>query len=142
MFKIRTALLTSAIFMVLSCNSNKMPYEKISEHYVYRITDYQSDPNFQTNIHTTVKLNIPFFKQFFELGIEDKNNKISEADHEKRIDYLSSEEFINSLDEREQFISEKVHVETKSSANRSNAEKKILKESILAAYNAGYSSIK
>ena len=141
MFKSKIVFILPLIFIITACHSQKAAYERISEHYVYQKASYESDPNFQTNIHASTKLAIPFFKQFYDLGIEDKKNNITNEDHQKRIAYFSSEAFINSLDEREQFISEKVHVETKRGADKPQIEKKIMADSIIEAYQAGYDGI-
>lgn len=131
-------LFIKAIFVLSACNSNVLPYEKISKHYVYQSANESSDPNFQTNKHASIKLMTPFFKQFYDLGVEDKKNKISKEDYEKKLSYLSSNEFINNIESREQFVSEEVHVETKRVENESTHQKKIMIDSILTAYKAGY----
>lgn len=141
MSKSKSIFILPLIFIITACHSQKMAYEKISEHYVYQKASYESDPNFQTNIHASTKLAIPFFKQFYDLGIEDKKNNVTNQDYQKRIAYFSSNEFINSLDEREQFISEKVHVETKRGVDKPETEKKIMADSIIEAYKAGYDNI-
>ncbi|MEY1239764.1 Exc2 family lipoprotein [Providencia manganoxydans] len=138
MFNFNRLSLVTVVFVLSACHSNMLPYEEISKRYVYQSANEDSDPNFQTNKHESIKLITPFFKQFYDLGIEDKKNKISKEDYEKKLNYLSSNEFINSIESREQFISEKVHVETKKVENESTRQKKIMIDAILAAYKAGY----
>lgn len=140
--KLKTMLLLPSVLLLFACNSQKLPYEKISAHYVYQLSSYESDPNFQTSIHTSIKLNIPFFKQFYDMGVKDRNDNISNDTYEKRISYLSSSDFLDSIDEKEQYISEKVHVEIKNGAEKSNSKRKIMSESIIDAYKAGYDQIK
>lgn len=132
------SLFITAVFVLSACNSNVLAYEKISKHYVYQSANEISDPNFQTNKHASIKLVTPFFKQFYDLGVEDKKNEISKEDYEKKLSYLSSNEFINNIESRDQFISKEVHVETKRVENESARQKKILINSILTAYKAGY----
>lgn len=124
-------------FILIACTSQQKPYEKISKHYVYQIANEESSPNFQTNINTSIQLIIPFFKQFYDLGIEDKKNNISQREYDEKIAYLSSDAFIDSIESKEQYVSEKVHVETKTGV-KDKKEKKIIVESIIEAYKAGY----
>ncbi|MGJ3353402.1 Exc2 family lipoprotein [Providencia sp. Je.9.19] len=141
MSKLSVTLLLPSVLLLFACSTPTLPYEEISKHYVYQLASYESDPNFQTNIHTSIKLNIPFFKQFYDMGIKDKHDNISNEGYVKKIAYFSTPEFLNSINAKEQYISEKVHVETVSGANKSNIEKKIMSESIIAAYKAGYQTI-
>ena len=138
MIRLMKFLITSTTIFIVACSTQTLPYEKITKHYIYQIADENSDPNFYTNIYSSIKSMTPFFKQFYDLGVQDKKQNISHEAYEKRIAELSSDNFINNIKSRTFYISEKIHAEEKKVKDKPNKEKKIMIESIIAAYNAGY----
>lgn len=81
----------------------------------------------------------PFFKQFYDAGIKDKKDGITQQQYKERISYFRSNEFLSRMTGTTQFISPKVHTEKVNESDRTDRQKKILTDNIIAAYEAGYS---
>lgn len=139
MNNIKNIIIISALFALTACASQQTAYEKITRHYVYQQAAQDSDPNFQTHINGSVKLMTPFFKQFYDAGIKDKKDGIIQQQYKERISYFRSNEFLSRMTGTTQFISPKVHTEKVNESDRTDRQKKILTDNIIAAYEAGYS---
>ncbi|MBW5408003.1 Exc2 family lipoprotein [Morganella morganii] len=140
MNNMKSTIIISVLFALTACASRQAPYEKITRHYVYQQAAEDSDPNFHTHINGSVKLMTPFFKQFYDAGIKDKTNGITQQKYKERINYFRSNEFLSTITGTTQFISPKIHTEKVNESERPDRQKKILTDNIIAAYEAGYSS--
>lgn len=132
-------------FMVLcligslsACSSGQSSYEKIARHYVYQKAREDSDPVFSTHINNSVQMMIPFFKQFYDTGVNDRAGNITPQQYEQRIAYFSSDKFISSIGATTQFISPKVYEKTTKESQNSKRLQQALTDNVIAAYKAGY----
>ncbi|WP_283603737.1 Exc2 family lipoprotein [Serratia proteamaculans] len=70
--------------------------ERHTKHFTYSADD-GFDHNFVTRKHESVKLSIPFFKQFWEAGKKDRENGITREKANKHVQYFYSDDFLLPL---------------------------------------------
>ncbi len=128
----KATILLASLLTVAGCNTPTTSAERHAKHFTYTADD-GFDPNFVTRKHETVKLSIPFFKQFWEEGKKDRENKVSRKGANKRALYFSSDEFFNSFKNYSIFAGKEYSAEKTSTKWR-----KAMSESASGAYMDGY----
>lgn len=125
------ALLTSLLTLA-GCNTPTTSAERHAKHFTYAADD-GFDPNFVTRKHESVKLSIPFFKQFWEQGQKDREKGITREEANKRIQYFYSDDFFNSFKNYSVFAGKDYNSEKSSPKWR-----KTMSEETSGAYMDGY----
>ncbi|EPK9181680.1 MULTISPECIES: Exc2 family lipoprotein [Enterobacterales] len=128
----KTAVLLTCLFTLAGCNTPTTSAERHAKHFIYAADD-GFDPNFVTRKHDTMKLSVPFFKQFWLQGKQDREKGISKEEADKRVIYFSSDEFINSIKKRSIFAGKAYNVEMPSQKWR-----KAMSDAVSGAYMDGY----
>ncbi|MCV5274375.1 Exc2 family lipoprotein, partial [Escherichia coli] len=93
--------LITATIALTGCTP-KTSLERHTRHYVYA-SDDGFDPNFYTQKADTIRMMVPFFRQFWDMGAKDKATGKSRSDVQQRIQQFHSQEFLNSLRGTTQF---------------------------------------
>lgn len=83
-------LITATI--VLTGCTPKTSLERHTRHYVYA-SDDGFDPNFYTQKADTIRMMLPFFQQFRDMGVKDKAAGVSAETAQQRIKEFHSENF-------------------------------------------------
>lgn len=128
----KTAVLLICLFTLAGCNTPTTSAERHAKHFTYAADD-GFDPNFVTRKHESVKLSVPFFKQFWEEGKKDRENKVPREEANKRVIYFSSDEFFNSFKNYSVFAGKEYNAETPSPKWR-----KAMSDAVSGAYMDGY----
>lgn len=128
----KTAILLTCLLTLAGCNAPTTSAERHAKHFTYAADD-GFDPNFVTRKHESVKLSVPFFKQFWEEGKKDRENKVPREEANKRVIYFSSDEFINLIKKRTIFAGKAYNAETPSPKWR-----KAMSEAASGAYKDGF----
>lgn len=128
----KTAALLAALLALTGCASPTTSAERHAKKFSYASND-DFDPNFYTNIPQSIKLSVPFFKQFWLQGKQDREKGISKEEADKRINYFSSDEFINLIKKRTIFAGKAYNAETPSPKWR-----KAMSDAVSGAYMDGY----
>lgn len=63
----KTAVLLACLFTLAGCKTPTTSAERHAKHFTYAADD-GFDPHFVTRKHDSIKLSVPFFKQFWEEG--------------------------------------------------------------------------
>ncbi|MGN2500752.1 Exc2 family lipoprotein [Serratia nevei] len=128
----KAAVLITSLFTLAGCNTPSTSAERHAKHFTYA-SDDGFDPNFNMRKHETVKLSIPFFKQFWLEGKNDREKGISKEDANKRVIYFSSDEFFNSFKNYSVFAGKEYNAEKTSPKWR-----KAMSDAASGAYRDGY----
>lgn len=128
----KAAVLITSLLTLAGCNTPTTSAERHAKHFTYAADD-GFDPNFVTRKHESVKLSVPFFKQFWEEGKKDRENKLSREEANKRAIYFSSDAFFNSFKNRSIFAGKEYNAEKTSPKWR-----KAMSDAAAGAYMDGY----
>lgn len=117
-------LITATI--VLTGCTPKTSLERHTRHYV--------DPNFYTQKADTIRMMLPFFQQFRDMGVKDKAAGVSAETAQQRIKEFHSEKFFHSLRSTTTFAGRKYT----NSDMPSPKKMKLMADTISAVYLDGY----
>lgn len=106
----KAAVLITSLFTLAGCNTPTTSAERHAKHFTYA-SDDGFDPNFATRKHDSVKLSVPFFKQFWLEGKNDRANNVSREEANKRVIYFSSDDFFDSFKNRSIFAGKEYNAE-------------------------------
>ena len=123
--------LITATIALTGCTP-KTSLERHTRHYVYA-SDDGFDPNFYTQKADTIRMMVPFFRQFWDMGAKDKATGKSRSDVQQRIQQFHSQEFLNSLRGTTQFAGTDYR-----SKDLTPKTSRLLAETISAVYLDGY----
>ncbi|WP_172704156.1 Exc2 family lipoprotein [Escherichia coli] len=123
--------LITATIALTGCTP-KTSLERHTRHYVYA-SDDGFDPNFYTQKADTIRMMVPFFRQFWDMGAKDKATGKSRSDVQQRIQQFHSQEFLNSLRGTTQFAGTDYR-----SKDLTPKKSRLLAETISAVYLDGY----
>lgn len=87
--------LITATIALTGCTP-KTSLERHTRHYVYA-SDDGFDPNFHTQKADTIRMMLPFFQQFRDMGMKDKAAGVSAETAQQRVKEFHSEKFFHSL---------------------------------------------
>lgn len=124
-------LLISAAVTLTACTP-KGSVEQHTRHYVYA-SDDGFDPNFSTQKADTTRMMVPFFRQFWDMGAQDKAAGKSRDEVQQRIQQFHSPEFLKSLQGTTQFAGTDYR-----SKDPTPKKSKLLADTISAVYLDGY----
>ena len=125
--------LITATIALTGCTP-KTSLERHTRHYVYA-SDDGFDPNFYTQKADTIRMMVPFFRQFWDMGAKDKATGKSRSDVQQRIQQFHSQEFLNSLRGTTQFAGTDYR-----SKDLTPKKSRLLADTISAVYLDGYES--
>lgn len=125
------ALLTSSL-MSSACTPQTSA-ERHARQYVYAADD-GFDPNVRVIKADSIKMAVPFFKTFHDLGAKDRSSGMSVEDANKRADNFRSESFLNSIQSETIFAGTR-YVDNKSWSAK---QRKAMSDAISEAYIDGY----
>lgn len=91
------------------------------------------DPNFYTQKADTIRMMVPFFRQFWDMGAKDKATGKSRSDVQQRIQQFHSQEFLNSLRGTTQFAGTDYR-----SKDLTPKKSRLMADTISAVYLDGY----
>lgn len=123
--------LITATIALTGCTP-KTSLERHTRHYVYA-SDDGFDPNFYTQKADTIRMMVPFFRQFWDMGAKDKATGKSRSDVQQRIQQFHSQEFLNSLRGTTQFAGTDYR-----SKDLTPKKSRLLADTISAVYLDGY----
>lgn len=83
--------LITATIALTGCTP-KTSLERHTRHYVYA-SDDGFDPNFYTQKADTIRMMLPFFQQFRDMGMKDKAAGVSAETAQQRVKQFHSEKF-------------------------------------------------
>ncbi|EII7449762.1 Exc2 family lipoprotein [Salmonella enterica subsp. enterica serovar Newport] len=127
-------LLTAA---TLTACTPKNSLERHTRHYVYA-SDDRSDPNFYTRKADTIRMMVPFFRQFRDMGVKDRSAGVSEETAQQRVKEFHTETFLKSLQGTTTFAGRKYV----NNDIPSPEKLRLLADTISAVYMDGYEGIK
>ncbi|MHC6422717.1 Exc2 family lipoprotein (plasmid) [Escherichia coli] len=125
--------LITATIALTGCTP-KTSLERHTRHYVYA-SDDGFDPNFYTQKADTIRMMVPFFRQFWDMGAKDKATGKSRSDVQQRIQQFHSQEFLNSLRGTTQFAGTDYR-----SKDLTPKKSRLMADTISAVYLDGYES--
>lgn len=123
--------LITATIALTGCTP-KTSLERHTRHYVYA-SDDGFDPNFYTQKADTIRMMVPFFRQFWDMGAKDKATGKSRSDVQQRIQQFHSQEFLNSLRGTTQFAGTDYR-----SKDLTPKKSRLMADTISAVYLDGY----
>ena len=123
--------LITATIALTGCTP-KTSLERHTRHYVYA-SDDGFDPNFHTQKADTIRMMVPFFRQFWDMGAKDKATGKSRSDVQQRIQQFHSQEFLNSLRGTTQFAGTDYR-----SKDLTPKKSRLMADTISAVYLDGY----
>ena len=123
--------LITATIALTGCTP-KTSLERHTRHYVYA-SDDGFDPNFYTQKSDTIRMMVPFFRQFWDMGAKDKATGKSRSDVQQRIQQFHSQEFLNSLRGTTQFAGTDYR-----SKDLTPKKSRLMADTISAVYLDGY----
>ncbi len=135
MKKISTVMLCTtlaAMLMTTACTP-KTSAERHARQYVYAADD-GFNPNFYVKKADSIRMMVPFFRQFQEMGAKDRAAGVSREEALQRVSQLRSEEFLKSIRSEEKFAG-RTYTD---SSTPSPKELKVMGDAISATYMDGY----
>ncbi|MEE4483187.1 Exc2 family lipoprotein [Serratia ficaria] len=128
-------ILKSAILLPLlalgACANHAGSAEQHARHYVYQTRD-DFDPQFRTDVNSSIKNAIPMFEQFYQLGKKDRAAGVARGEAQKKADYLASPEFQQGMERKSVFINHTY-------SSTANAKyKQVLSQEAVGAFWDGY----
>lgn len=123
--------LITATIALTGCTP-KTSLERHTRHYVYA-SDDGFDPNFYTQKADTIRMMVPFFRQFWDMGAKDEATGKSRSDVQQRIQQFHSQEFLNSLRGTTQFAGTDYR-----SKDLTPKKSRLMADTISAVYLDGY----
>lgn len=126
----------SATLMTTAC-APKTSAERHARQYVYA-TDDGFDPNFYVKKADSIRMMVPFFRQFHDMGEKDKATGMSREEAQQRVSLFRSEEFLKSIPSKNKFAGRTYN----DSSTPSSKELKVMGDAISATYMDGYEGIK
>ncbi len=135
MKKISTVMLCTtlaAMLMTTACTP-KTSAERHARQYVYAADD-GFNPNFYVKKADSIRMMVPFFRQFQEMGAKDRAAGVSREEALQRVSQFRSEEFLKSIRSEEKFAG-RTYTD---SSTPSPKELKVMGDAISATYMDGY----
>ncbi len=135
MKKISTVMLCTtlaAMLMTTACTP-KTSAERHARQYVYAADD-GFNPNFYVKKADSIRMMVPFFRQFQEMGAKDRVAGVSREEALQRVSQFRSEEFLKSIRSEEKFAG-RTYTD---SSTPSPKELKVMGDAISATYMDGY----
>lgn len=128
-------ILKSAMLLPLlalgACANHAGSAEQHARHYVYQTRD-DFDPQFRTDVNSSIKNAIPMFEQFYLLGKKDRAAGVARGEAQKKADYLASPEFQQGMERKNVFINHTY-------SSTANAKyKQVLSQEAVGAFWDGY----
>ncbi len=99
--------LITATITLTGCTP-KTSLERHTRHYVYA-SDDGFDPNFYTQKADTIRMMIPFFQQFRDMGVKDKAAGVSAEMAQQRVKEFHSEKIFSFSPEYNNLCWQKIH---------------------------------
>jgi len=125
-----------AVTLAITGCAPKTSPERHARQYIKATSD-DLNPNFVVKKTDSIRMMVPFFEQFYEVGAKDKAAGISPDEALQRANYFQSEEFLQSIKSQETFAG-KTYT---SSGLKSAQEQKSMGEAISGAYMDGYHGV-
>lgn len=126
----------TATLMTTACTP-KTSAERYARQYVYAADD-GFDPNFYVKKADSIRMMVPFFRQFHDMGIKDRAAGVSREEAQQRVSQFRSEEFLKSIQSEEKFAGRTYN----DSSTPTPKELKVMGDAISATYMDGYEGIK
>lgn len=96
--------LITATIALTGCTP-KTSLERHTRHYVYA-SDDGFDPNFYTQKADTIRMMLPFFQQFRDMGMKDKAAGVSAETAQQRVKEFHSEKFFTHSGAQQPLLAE------------------------------------
>lgn len=125
----------AATLMVTAC-SPKTSAERHARQYVYAADD-GFNPNFYVKKADSIRMMVPFFRQFHDEGVKDRVAGMSREEAQHRAGQFRREEFLKSIQSEEKFAG-RTYTDSRTPSPK---ELKAMGDAISAAYMDGYGGI-
>ncbi|AHF79308.1 Putative entry exlusion protein 2 (plasmid) [Sodalis praecaptivus] len=126
-----TVSLASSV--LCACTQTLTSPERHARHYAY-VADHGFDPHYYINKAETARMLIPFFRCFWEMGVQDRETGLSREKALEKVMCFQSEEYLTSIETKEKFAGKWYEPYS----NPSRKDRKDFAQAISQTYMDGY----